>query len=82
MLSSENFIQSAKRYAWNKQLDLYVPQPMGREHIDFGVDPDGVGVGVTLSCQHNILETSGWILTKFSWIYNWDITWFNSVTLT
>ena len=27
-----------------------------------------------LSCLHNILCTSGWILTKFSWIYNWVIT--------
>ena len=26
------------------------------------------------SCLHNILWTSGWILTKFAWIYNWDIT--------
>ena len=34
----------------------------------------GVGIGMTLSHLHNILWTSGWILTKFSWIYNWDIT--------
>ena len=26
------------------------------------------------SCLYTILWTSGWILTKFSWIYNWDIT--------
>ena len=32
-----------------------------------------IGVGVTLSCLHNVLWTSGWILTKFSWIYNWNI---------
>ena len=32
------------------------------------------GVGVTLSCLHNILCISCWILTKFSRIYNWDIT--------
>ena len=37
-------------------------------HIDFGADPVGVGVavgggvGVMLSCLHNILWTSGWIL--------------------
>ena len=41
-------------------------------HIDFGADP--VGVNVPLSCLHNILRTSGWILSKFLWIYNWDIT--------
>ena len=34
----------------------------------------GVWVGVTLSCLHNILWISDWILTKFSWIYNLDIT--------
>ena len=37
------------------------------------MDPVGVGIGVgvsmTLSCLHNILFTSGWILTKFSRIY-------------
>ena len=38
----------------------------------FGADP--IGVGVTHSCLHSILWTSGWVLTKFSWIYNWDIT--------
>ena len=27
---------------------------------------------MTLMCLHNILWTNGWILTKFSWIYNWD----------
>ena len=36
----------------------------------FGV---GAGVDVTLSCLHNILLTSGWSLTIFSLIYNWDI---------
>ena len=41
-------------------------------HIDFGVDP--IGVGVTLSCQQDILWTSGCILTKFSWTYNWNMT--------
>ena len=49
-------------------------------HIDFGVDPVGVGggigagIGMTLSCLHSIFWTSGWILTKFLWIYNLDIT--------
>ena len=28
-----------------------------------------VGVGVTLYCLHNFLRTSGWIFTKFIWIY-------------
>ena len=54
----------------------------GGGHIDIGADPVGVSIcvstgidiGVTLSCLHNILKTSGWILTKFSWIYKWDIT--------
>ena len=32
-------------------------------HIFSGANP--VGVGVTLYCLHNILWTSGWILTKF-----------------
>ena len=41
-------------------------------HTDFGEDP--IGIGMTLSCLHNILWTSGWFLTKFSLIYNWDIT--------
>ena len=45
----------------------------GRGHNDFGVDPVGISVGITLSCLHNILRNNGWILTKFSWIYNWDI---------
>ena len=44
------------------------PHLWGREHIDFGV----VEIRVRLSCLHNILWTSGWIHTKFSWIYNWD----------
>ena len=40
--------------------------------IDFCADP--VDVGSTLFCLHNILCTSSRILTKFSWIYNWNIT--------
>ena len=51
---------------------------MGRRHNVFGVDPVcigvGIGIGLTLSFLHNIIWTSGWILTKFSWIHNWDIT--------
>ena len=31
-------------------------------------------IGMRLSCLHNILWISGWILTKFSWIYSWDQT--------
>ena len=52
-------------------------------HIVFGADPVSVRVGIdvsyTRSCLHNILWTSVWILTKFVWIYNWDITknWFD-----
>ena len=41
-------------------------------HIVFGADP--IGVSVTLSFLHNILWTSGWIHSKYSWIYNWGIT--------
>ena len=36
-----------------------------------GADPVGVGIAL---CVHNILWTSGWILTKFAWICNWNIT--------
>ena len=32
----------------------YVPHRRGGGHIVFGVDPVSVGVGVTLSCLHNI----------------------------
>ena len=39
-------------------------------HTVFGLDP----IGITISCLHNILWTSGWILTKFAWIYHKDIT--------
>ena len=31
------------------------PNLRGGEHIDFGADPVGVGISVTLSCLHNIL---------------------------
>ena len=61
-------------------------QLRGGGHTDFSVDPFGValGVGVTCSCLHSNLWTIGWILTKFSWVYNLDITknWFDLVTLT
>ena len=56
----------------------------GGGHIDFDMDPldgcfgvgigVGVGVSITLSFLHIILWTSGWIHTKFSWIYNSVIT--------
>ena len=49
----------------------YVPPP-----IDFGADPVGISIGspdTFLSAQY-LVWTSGWILNKFSWIYNWDIT--------
>ena len=44
-------------------------KPKGRVRY-LGADPVGVGIGIdlTLSCLHNILWTSGWILTKFLWI--------------
>ena len=47
----------------------------GGGHIDFGVILVWilVPVGITLSCLHSILLTSSRILTKFQWIYNWDI---------
>ena len=48
------------------------PQLWGGGHIEFGMDPVGVGVGMTISCLDNILRTSGWILTIFSWMCNWD----------
>ena len=35
---------------------------------------NGVGVGVKLSCLHNILWTGGWSLSKFSQIYDQGIT--------
>ena len=50
------------------------PHLQGRGHIAFGADHVGVCFCMTLSCLHNILWTSGLILTKFSRIYNWDIT--------
>ena len=61
---------------WNWSWKYLCPHNLWEEDIDFGVDPIGIGIGigVTLSCLHNILWTSGWILTKFSWIFNWDIT--------
>ena len=53
------------------------PHLRGVGHIEFDADPIGVGIGIsigaTLSCLHNILWTSVWIL-KFSWIYNREIT--------
>ena len=56
---------------------FYVLQPMGRGTYWFCCSSRwcwlGVGVSMTLSCLHNILWTGGWILTKFSWIYYWDV---------
>ena len=58
--------------------NIDVSAPKGRETYCFGVERIGgiVGIGmcITLSCLHNNLWTSDWILTKFLWIYNWDIT--------
>ena len=49
-----------------KYMNIYVPNLWGGGHIDFGTDPVGVGLGVsmTLSCLHNILCTSSWILNQ------------------
>ena len=54
------------------------------KHIVYGADPVGVRIGgsigfgidvsITFSCLHITLWTNGWSLTKFSWIYNRDIT--------
>ena len=46
----------------------------GVGYIDLVVDAFRIRIGITLSCLHNILWTSSWILTKFSAMYNWDIT--------
>ena len=46
--------------------------PHLRGHIVFGADP--VGVSMTLSCLHNVLRASGWILIRFMWLYYKD-TW-------
>ena len=40
------------------------------DHVGVSI---GFGMGVTHSCLHNNLLTSGLILTKFSLIYNLDI---------
>ena len=34
---------------------FYVPPPKGRGHIDFGADPVGVGIGVTLVCTIHLI---------------------------
>ena len=47
------------------------PQPKGRGTLFFGADP--VGVGVTLSCLHDISWTGCQILTKFIWIEHRDM---------
>ena len=41
------------------------PKPRWGGHIDFGVNPVGIGIGMTLSCLLIILRTNGWILTIF-----------------
>ena len=58
---------------------LLYPPPKGGRTIVSRADPAGVNVGMTLYCLHNIVWRSCWILTKFSWIYNRDITinWLN-----
>ena len=66
------------------QLIMFIMFPNLRwdKHIDLGADP--IGIGITLSCLHNIFWTSDWILNKFSWIYSLDIakSWLDLVTLT
>ena len=62
---------------WNRESDFKFlcpnpPLPKGEEAYCFGANP--VGVGVTLSCLHNIFWISGWSLIKSSWIYKLDVT--------
>ena len=59
---------------WSTNLVVSSTQQEG--DIDFGVDPIGVSVcvSITFSCLHNILWSSHWILPKFSWLYSWAIT--------
>ena len=40
----------------------------GWGRISFGANPVRVDISMIISCLHNILSTSGWILKKFSWI--------------
>ena len=72
-MSFESMCRSKSLCLFMEPLEIMFPELRGGGHTDFGIDPVGVGIIVTLSCLHNILWTSGWILTKFSWIYNWDI---------
>ena len=55
------FFRKKKCLIWSYD-DNYVPHLWWGEHIDFGVDPVGVGVcvDVTLSCLHNVLWISGY----------------------
>ena len=55
-LSSENMVRCI----------IMSPRRRGGRRIVFGVDL--VGVGMTVSCVHDILWTSQRILTKFAWI--------------
>ena len=73
-MQSEKFMLDRTNIPWVFWGCLYIHHLKAGGHTDFGADPVGVGIGITLSCLHNILWTSGWILTKFSWIYNWYIT--------
>ena len=66
-----------KRPYDKKNLTLVIimtPYRRGGKHIVFGA-PVGVsvGVGVTLSCLHDISGTGGWILTNFAWMQHWDM---------
>ena len=54
-------------------LSVMFPHLREGGHIDFGADPicSGICIGVTVSCVHNILWTSGWILFFFCY---WVVT--------
>ena len=56
---------------WMLPLYLLINKKSGDDDDPVGV---GIGVGATHTFLHNILLTSGWILTKFSYLYNWDIS--------
>ena len=45
----------------------------GGGHTAFGVDPNGISVGVRVaSCLHSICWTNWWILTKLAQTHDWE----------
>ena len=76
----DSFNEMSKSVFWEKYEKYSCPPPMGMGTLisvwitlESALELAFVGVGVTFSCLHYILWTSGWVLTKFSWIYNMDI---------